>query len=185
MKKLLLILAIAAFSLASEVKSTSVFATAFKTASKLAVPMTFTNHEFKFGKQSGNINEILSGTKATVMLDSIDTDKNALRDRNIITKFFVHFKDKVVKATIKSVNGDDKSGSFVAEVIMNGAKKDLTFGYEVHSQTLTAKTFIDVSKDFNLGNAFKAFETDKIIEGLHAKKTWSEVEIGFDIKLSM
>ena len=183
MKKIFLSLALAAAVFGADVGDTKVFATAFKTANKLAVPMFFTQHEFKFQSKSGSVPDILNGASAVVLLDSVDSDRNPLRDKNINDKFFTHFKNKTAKAKIKSVDGSDRRGSFVADVLINTSTKELTFNYEVVENKIVAKATIDLSTDFALNNAFENFKNDKIIEGLHGKITWQDVEIGFEIAL--
>ena len=184
MKKVFLALLFAASLFGADVGSTEIFAIAFKTAGKLAVPMHFTKHEFTFQSKSGQVPDILSGASAVVSLNTVDSDRNPLRDKNINEKFFAHFKDKTAKAKIKSVNGNNRRGSFVADVLINGSTKELNFDYEVSENKIIAKSNIDLSADFALNNAYEAFKTDKIIEGLHGKKTWSDVEIGFEISVS-
>ena len=53
--------------------------------------------------------------------------------------------------------------------------------YEVKDSKLIASGEIDFNSDFNAKDAFEKFSTDKIIAGLHSKKTWPNIIVGFEV----
>ena len=53
--------------------------------------------------------------------------------------------------------------------------------YEVSAGKLVATGIINLEKDFNAKAAFDEFRNDKVIQGLHAKQTSPEVQIGFEV----
>lgn len=189
MKKTLGILAAAcllsSFAGAISVDSTTtvVRAIGYKTNDKQPVPMVFNEAEVKFSATSGKIAEVLNGTTAVVQLSSVDTDRNPLRDKNIRTLLFGGFKTTDAKAVINSTLGDESKGTLKVSLTLNGASKDIDMAYEVRADKLIARGTIDIAKDFGTAEAFEKFKNDKIIQGLHGKNTWSEVEVGFEVKL--
>lgn len=194
MKNALKLLTISALmtSLASsatiDANATKIIATGYKTAAKTAVPMTFTNAKFNFLKTQGSISEILTGATSTVELLSVDTYKNPLRDKNMRDKLFAKFSTPSVQAKIKSVDGDDSKGTLKVSITLNGQNKDVLMNYEIQGDKvkgdkLVASGIINLENDFNAKAAYDEFRTDKIVSGLHAKKTSPEVQISFEVPI--
>lgn len=175
----------ASFLGAVEIESASAraFAVGFKTESKLAVPMTFKDGNFTFAKTNGSVSEILSGAKASIDLASVDTDKNPVRDKNMREKLFGLFKTSVANGEILSVSGDEQKGSLSAKLEINGISKDVKMGYVVQNGAIRVFGAIDLLNDFELKAPFESFKSDKIIAGLHGKRTWEEVELGFEVRI--
>lgn len=187
MKKPMLIISAAAllanlaFALEIDTNLAKIDITAFKTANKTAVPSTFNDVKFSFPKSSGSISEILTGATASIDLNSIDTFKNPIRDKNIKEKFFSHLASQNVESKITSVSGDDNVGEVKMSVKFNNVEKEIPMKYEVKDSKLIASGEIDFNSDFNAKDAFEKFSTDKIIAGLHSKKTWPNIIVGFEV----
>ena len=80
-----------------------------------------------------------------------------------------------------SVTGDDTSGTANASINFNGASKEVALKYEVKDGKLVAMGQIDLQSDFDAKEAFDKFAADKVIQGLHGKKTWPQVDVGFEV----
>lgn len=186
MKKLLFtFFALASFlnALSINESEVSIYATGYKLAKKVAVPMVFGDTYVKFGKKEGSAVEILEGSTAVIQLNSIDTKKNPIRNKVLREKLFAHFKGAEVKAKIIKADGDDTKGSLVVNIKLNGVEQDVPMNYEVLEDKINAKGVIDLKKDFDAAEAFEFFATDKHVQNLHAKQSYSDVEIGFEVKL--
>lgn len=157
--------------------------TAYKTAKKLAVPFIFKDTKFSFAKDSGSVADILKGTKATLTLSTIDTGKNTIRDNNIKNKLFSHLASQIASGEVLSVTGDDTSGNLKAKIELNGVSQEIDMKYEVKDNAIDVSGDIDMEKEFDMKNAFETFASDKVIQGLHAKKTWPTVTISFKVPL--
>ncbi|MBO7369931.1 MAG: YceI family protein, partial [Campylobacter sp.] len=146
-------------------------------------PATFKNVEFNFANTNGSVAEILTNSTAKIDLTSIDTNKNPIRDNNVKNKFFAHLASQEVSGKITGVKGDDTSGDITLSLNFNGAEKEVELKYEVKDGKLTATGEIDLVEGnlFNTAEAFEKFATDPVIQGLHAKKSWSNVTIGFEV----
>ncbi|MBP5778666.1 MAG: YceI family protein, partial [Campylobacter sp.] len=146
-------------------------------------PATFKNVEFNFANTNGSVAEILTNSTAKIDLTSIDTNKNPIRDNNVKNKFFAHLASQEVSGKITGVKGDDASGDITLSLNFNGVEKEVELKYEVKDGKLTATGEIDLVEGnlFNTAEAFEKFATDPVIQGLHAKKSWSNVTIGFEV----
>lgn len=146
-------------------------------------PATFKNAEFNFANTNGSVAEILTNSTAKIDLTSIDTNKNPIRDNNVKNKFFAHLTTQEVGGKITGVKGDDASGDITLSLNFNGVEKEVELKYEVKDGKLTATSEIDLVEGnlFNTAEAFEKFATDPVIQGLHAKKSWSNVTIGFEV----
>ena len=142
---------------------------------------TFNSVEFTFANTSGSIAEVLTNATAKVDLNSVDTVKNAVRDTNLKTKFFANLSTQEANAKITSVDGDDSAGKLTLSVDLNGVSKDVELKYEVKDGKISANGEIDLNEDFNAKEAFEKFSNDPMVQGLHGKKTWPNVNIGFEI----
>lgn len=148
----------------------------FKMASKIRVPesgapATFKDAKFSFAKTSGGVSEILQDASVEFDLSSIDTGKNVVRDNNVKSKFFALLTTQKVSGKIVSVTGDDTSGTANASINFNGASKEVALKYEIKGDKLVAMGQIDLQSDFDVKEAFDKFAADKVIQGLHGKKT--------------
>ena len=158
----------------------------YKMASKIRVPesgapATFKDAKFSFAKTSGSVAEILQDASVEFDLSSIDTGKNVVRDNNVKSKFFALLTTQKVSGKILSVAGDDTSGTANASINFNGASKEVALKYEIKGDKLVAMGQIDLQSDFDAKEAFDKFAADKVIQGLHGKKTWPQIEVGFEV----
>ena len=146
-------------------------------------PATFKNVEFNFANTNGSVAEILTNSTAKIDLTSIDTNKNPIRDNNVKNKFFAHLASQEVSGKITGVKGDDTSGDLTLSLNFNGVEKEVELKYEVKDGKLTATGEIDLVEGnlFNTAEAFEKFATDPVIQGLHGKKSWSDIQIGFEV----
>ena len=146
-------------------------------------PATFKTVEFNFANQSGSVAEILTNSTAKIDLSSIDTNKNAIRDNNVKNKFFAHLASQEVSGKITGVKGDDTSGDLTLSLNFNGIEKEVPLKYEVKDGKLTATGEIDLVEGnlFNTAEAFEKFASEPVIQGLHGKKSWSDIQIGFEV----
>lgn len=151
----------------------------YKTPSKVEVDGTYKDVKATFKKESGSVPDILNGASGVVNLDSIDT-KLPVRNNNIKNLFFSHLKSKSVTATFKNVKGDDKSGKGTLSIEFNGVKKDIPVTYKNADGSIVAQGEINLN-DF-AKEAFTSFSTNSMIQGLHGKKTWENVEVIFSAK---
>lgn len=158
----------------------------FKMPNKMKVPeiggyATFKNAEFNFLNTSGTVSEILANATVKIDLNSVDTQKNQIRDNNIKTNFFTHLTNQEANAKILSVNGDKDSGKIILLATLNGVDKEIELKYEIKEGKITAMGEIDLTTDFNAKEAFDKFANNPVIAGLHGKKSWPNINIGFEI----
>lgn len=161
---------------------------AFKMPNKMKVPevggyATFKDAVFSFEKTEGSINEILTNATVKIDLNSIDTQKNQIRDNNVKTKFFANLSNQEANAKITAVNGDDNTGELTLLTTLNGVEKELTLKYEVKDGKILAMGEIDLTTDFNAKDAFDKFANDPSVSGLHGKKSWPNINVGFEISV--
>lgn len=160
----------------------------YKMANKMKVPeaggpATFKEVEFNFANTSGKVAQILTNSTAKINLNSIDTNKNAIRDNNVKNKFFANLASQEASAKIVSVSGNNEEGQISMSLNLNGVEKNITLKYEVKDGKLTATGEIDLVEGnlFNTAEAFEKFASEPVIQGLHGKKSWSDVQIGFEV----
>ncbi|MCR4942558.1 MAG: YceI family protein [Campylobacter sp.] len=191
MKKSILALSVLAASFLGAVEidpaAAQVDFVGYKMQNKMAIPetapkvATFKEATFNFPKTSGSVSEILTNSTVTINLNSIDTVKNAIRDKNIKDKLFKNLASQTVEAKIVSVTGDDAAGEAKANVKLNNVEKEVVLKYEVKDGKLKGMGQINLESDFGMADAYTKFKEDKMIQGLHGKKTWPEVEVGFEV----
>lgn len=188
MKKIysfLLALSIATSANALSIDQTSavINATGYKTEKKVAVPMVFGEFFIKFPKTEGSLEEIFVGAKTIIQLNSVDTNRNPVRNKTLVEKLFANFNGAEVNGEIKEVKGDENAGTIIADIKMNGVAKSISLPYTITAGKLSAKTTINIIDDFMGGDAFEIFENDAHVRQVHAAKSWPEVEIGFEINI--
>ncbi|MBO7369866.1 MAG: YceI family protein, partial [Campylobacter sp.] len=140
-------------------------------------PATFKSVEFNFANENGSIAKILTNSTAKFDLTSIDTNKNPIRDNNVKNKFFAHLASKEVVGKIVSVKGDDTKGEISLSLNFNGIEKVIPLIYEVKDGKIVAEGMLDLVEGnlFNTAEAFEKFASDPVIQGLHGKKSWSDI----------
>ncbi len=102
-----------------------------------------------------------------------------IRNNNTKNNFFKKFEKDVGKISAKIVKIEDKTLSVA--VTMNGVTKELPFNYKVEGETLKADGKLDVLA-FNTNAAWDRFQ--KTCKGFHHGKSWSEIEIFFEVPAS-
>lgn len=182
MKKLfcLALLASLGFGISIDENSAKAVIEAYKTPDKMSVGVRFSAINFSFAKNEGSVADILTNTSANIDLESVETD-NPMRDRNLREKLFAKLSSFKASAVILSVNGDEQKGELSAKITLNEVEKEVAMSYEIKDNKLSAFGEIDLEKDFDALSAFDNFRNDKIIQGLHMRKTWPSVKIGFEV----
>lgn len=158
-------------------------ATGYKTEKKAAVDMIFQDFFIKFPKTEGSLEEILVGAKAIVRLNSVDTNRNPVRNKTLREKLFANFNGAEVNGEIKEVKGDESKGTIISDIKMNGVIKRISMPYTISGGKLVASATINIVEDFIAGDAFDIFENDAHVRRVHGNKSWPEVKIGFEINV--
>jgi polyisoprenoid-binding protein YceI len=157
---------------------------AFKTPLKKGVGGHFTKLNYSSNvKSAHSLNELLAGTNVNIDVSSVDS-KNAGRDVKLLNEFFKKMTGPDIKAKILSLKRDEnarKSGLATISVTMNGVTREVPMPYTFSNGTLSAKGVIDLV-DFNATPALQSI--NKACYALHQGKTWSDVNIGFTMKIA-
>ena len=156
---------------------------AFKTPLKKGVGGHFKTVNFKSDvENSKTLNGLLAGATVNIEVASVDS-KNAGRDVKLLNSFFKKMAGPDIKAKIISLKRDEnarKSGIVVIAVSMNGVNREVPMHYSFSDGTLSANGVIDLT-DFNATPALQSI--NKACFALHQGKTWSDVNIGFNMKV--
>ena len=154
--------------------------TAYKTTGKMGVSGSFKEYTLTPGTGGDSVAAALKGASMSIVPSSVDSGVD-IRNQTIATKYFAVFApDTPFAVQVKSVEGDDKSGTANLEVNINGTQKTLAFPYAVNAAgELTAKASMEMM-DFGLKAAFDSIHT--ACEALHmgadgVSKTWTDVEL--------
>jgi polyisoprenoid-binding protein YceI len=150
--------------------------TGFKLQNKVAVPGTFSKTTLDI-KNNTDFIKFLSSANVTIDVESIDT-KMKMRNNNIKSTLFKVANIKEINAKVVKVMGDDMKGTVDIEIDMNNTKKIIPMTYMTKDGVLTAKGAIDVL-DFAMNESFAAFAAK--CKPFHANKTWSNVDISFNL----
>lgn len=128
---------------------------------------------------------------ATLSIDALSIDTSAdlsnkaakwppamaiIRNNNVINHFFKKFDKDIGKIDVKIVKIDDSSMDL--EFKMNGLTKLVPFSYKTEDNMIKASGKLDVL-DFDTKNAWSQFSN--ICKGFHYGKSWSEIEIFFEV----
>ena len=156
---------------------------AFKTPLKKGVGGHFKTLNFKTDVPSAkSLNTLLSGATVTIEVASVDS-KNAGRDVKLLNSFFKKMVGPDIKAKIISLKRDEnarKTGLAMISVNMNGVNREVPMHYSFSNGVLSANGVIDLT-DFNATPALQSI--NKACFDLHQGKTWSDVNIGFTMKI--
>ena len=188
MKKIALSL-ILAFGLAqancsfSQPNAVDVTWKAFKTPLKKGVGGHFKQINFNSSvKSAKSLDALLAGSTVNIEVASVDS-KNAGRDVKLLEQFFKKMSGPDIKAKILSLKRDKdarKTGIVTIAVTMNGVSKEVPMRYSFSEGVLSAHGVIDLV-DFNATPALQSI--NKACFALHQGKTWSDVNIGFSMKI--
>lgn len=189
MKKIALSL-ILAFTLAqanctfSQPSEVDVTWKAFKTPLKKGVGGHFKQVNFNSSvKSAKTLDTLLSGSTVNIEVSSVDS-KNPGRDVKLLENFFKQMAGPNIKAKILSLKRNKdarKSGIVTISLTLNGVTKEVPMHYSFSEGTLTANGVIDLV-DFKATKALQSI--NKACYALHQGKTWSDVNIGFSMKIA-
>ncbi len=156
---------------------------AFKTPLKKGVGGHFTKLNYSSSvKSAHSLNELLAGATVNIDVTSVDS-KNAGRDVKLLNEFFKKMAGPDIKAKIISLKRDKdarKTGLVTISVTMNGVTREVPMRYTFNSRVLSANGVIDLV-DFDATSALQSI--NKACYALHQGKTWSDVNIGFSMKI--
>jgi polyisoprenoid-binding protein YceI len=153
--------------------------TAYKTTEKVGVTAGFNSVQITAGKAAKTIPAALKGASAKIDGLSVESN-NEVRNANLKQAFFGLLKNKAdIKAAILSAQGDDKQGTAVMNLTLNGKTRKVPMSYTVTDAGLEASGTID-ALDYNGSKALKAlnelcYELHKGKDGV--SKTWSDVAL--------
>lgn len=157
---------------------------AFKTPLKKGVGGHFKQVNFASSvKSSKSLDTLLAGSTVNIEVASVDS-KNPGRDVKLLNSFFKQMVGPDIKAKIVSLKRDKdarKTGIVTISVTMNGVTKDVPMYYSFSNGELTANGVIDLI-DFKATKALQSI--NKACYALHQGKTWSDVTIGFKMKIA-
>lgn len=102
-----------------------------------------------------------------------------IRNMNIKNHFFNKFAKDKAKVDAKIVKVSAKQ--IVANIAINGVKKDVAFSYKKAGNVLQAVGKLELN-DFGLQGVWSTFS--KICRPYHHGKSWSEVEVHFEVPAS-
>lgn len=150
--------------------------TGFKTELKKGVPGTFDKINLDINSND-DFKKFLQSAKVYIDTESLNSNVKT-RDNNIISTLFHLEGAKMIYVTVNKVNGDMSSGKLLLEIIMNKVSQVVSMDYKVKEQKVIANGTIDIL-DFSMNDSFKAFATK--CSKLHAGKTWTQVDIYFEL----
>jgi len=157
---------------------------AFKTPLKKGVSGHFKTVNFTSDVKSAKaLNTLLAGSMVNIDVASVDS-KNPGRDVKLLNAFFKKMAGPNIKAKIISLKRDKdvrKSGIVITSVTMNGVTKTVPMRYAFSNGVLSANGVVDLI-DFNATPALQSI--NKACFDLHQGKTWSDVNIGFTMKIA-
>lgn len=150
-----------------------------------------TQNTFKTIKSDFPADKLLNST-LSIDGSSIDTSKDLnnlskkwpaaminVRNMNIKNHFFKKIPNNPSVVNAKVVSVDDSK--IVAEVDLNGQKQSVDFTYKIEADTLKAVGKLDVAK-FGLEDVWTKFS--KTCAAFHHGKSWSELEVHFEVPAS-
>lgn len=152
--------------------------TAFKTPAKVGVNGSFDKITLKTPKNGSSIGDFVSKTTFEIDSKSVNT-KNKARDMKIAKNFFSFANDSKITGKFLSM----KNKTLEVEITMNGQTKVVPMAYvdNEDKNTFVARGHIDVF-DFLLNGQLSAI--NKACYALHKGKTWSDVALKLEAKLS-
>ena len=152
--------------------------TAFKTPAKVGVNGSFDKINLKTPKKGSSVGDFVSKTTFEIDSKSVNT-KNKARDMKIAKHFFSFANNSLITGKFLSM----KNKTLEMEITMNGQTKTVPMVYVANDEknTFVARGHIDVF-DFLLNGQLSAI--NKACYALHKGKTWSDVALKLEAKLS-
>ena len=159
--------------------------TAFKTTDKVAVGAQFDEVNVTVTERSTKVTDVLENVKFNIPVTSTNT-ANKDRDQKIIKYFFGAMESTdLILGQVKSVKGDNKSGTCTFYLTLNNVEKETVLNYTVENATVKLTGEIDV---IDFGAEAAVASINKACEVLHTgpdgiSKTWSIVELSIETTL--
>ncbi|MCB9359859.1 MAG: YceI family protein [Flavobacteriales bacterium] len=160
--------------------------TAFKTSDKVAVGGTFNTVLVKAGEKSTKLPEVLRTITFTIPTKSTNTT-NPDRDAKIVNSFFGNMLNTdLILGHVKSVEGDNESGTMTFYLMLNDIEKEVALTYTATDNIVKLTGEIDIN-NWNAETALK--ELNNVCGDLHkgadgVSVTWPNVELEIEAKLS-
>jgi hypothetical protein len=160
---------------------------AFKTPLKIGVGGEFNSVEYiNTNKSASNLQTLLSGSKVTINTSSVDS-ANPARDKKLVDFFFKKMAKQAITAKITDLKvdkSDPKSkaitGVVSLEIKMNNITRPAELKFNYDKGVFQADGFIDLA-DYKALGALTSI--NKACYDLHQGKTWSDVEISFNLNI--
>jgi polyisoprenoid-binding protein YceI len=165
-----------------ETAGTQVRWTAFKTTAKVGVGGQFDQVNVTAGEKSTKITDVIQEIKFNIPTSSTNT-ANEDRDAKIVKSFFgVMNETDLIIGQVKSVEGDNTSGTCTFYLTLNNIEKEAVLNYTVEDGTIKLVGEIDL---VNWSAEDAVASLNKICEALHTgedgvSKTWSVVELAIE-----
>jgi len=153
--------------------------TAYKTPRKIGVDGGFLATVYHGKREAMSLSALLLKGQVQLEVNNVDT-KDPFRDAKLVQFFFNMMQGAVIDADVRSIKGDEKSGSLVVNVSMNNKAIDIPLKYEVKDGTFRAKGVLNLL-DFNAQEPLKMLTLNCYAP--HEGKTWEDVAVGFSFKL--
>ncbi len=195
MRKILLLTALlyslsfgASGCLLTQQKSVDVTWKAYKTFAKIGVGGEFTSVKYTPAAVEGrNFKELFVGSTVKIDKSKISTG-NPARDETIVKMFFDKLEGETIEAKIvdikslsKHKKGEAKKGIVTVEISMNGKKLPIPMNYTYKDGEFRAEGTIDL---FDFGAQKALGSINRSCYDLHKGKTWNDVTIGFNTKIT-
>jgi len=160
---------------------------AFKTPLKVGVGGEFNSVEYiNDTKSASDLQTLLSGSKVNINTASVDS-ANPARDKKLVDFFFKKMGQQGISAKIidlKVDKADAKSkivtGVVLVEIKMNKITRPAQMKFTYDKGVFQADGFIDLA-DYKALGALTSI--NKACYDLHQGKTWSDVEISFNLSI--
>ena len=159
--------------------------TAFKTSAKVGVGGQFDQVNVTAGEKSTKITDILETIKFNIPTSSTNT-ANEDRDSKIVKSFFGAMAETdIILGQVKSVEGDNTSGTCTFYLTLNNIEKEATLNYLVEDATIKLTGEIDL---VNWSGEDAVASLNEVCGVLHTgddgvTKTWSVVELEIETTL--
>ncbi len=195
MRKILLLTALlyslsfgASGCLLKQQKSVDVTWKAYKTFAKIGVGGEFTSVKYTPAAVEGrNFKELFVGSTVKIDKSKISTG-NPARDETIVKMFFDKLEGETIEAKIVDIKslskhrkGEAKKGIVTVEISMNGKKLPIPMNYTYKDGEFRVEGTIDL---FDFGAKKALGSINRSCYDLHEGKTWNDVTIGFNTKIT-
>ncbi|PCJ23202.1 MAG: hypothetical protein COA97_12045 [Flavobacteriales bacterium] len=168
-----------------ETAGTQVRWTAFKTTAKKGVGGQFDQVNVTAGEKSTKITDVIQEIKFNIPTSSTNTADEG-RDSKIVESFFGAMNQTdIILGQVKSVEGDNTSGTCTFYLTINNIEKETILNYVVEDATIRLTGEIDMI-DFGAEDAVASL--NEVCGPLHTgedgvTKTWSVVELVIETTL--